>query len=204
MDANHNSRTFPTRGSRRIRGASFDISEAGKSNILNFPLASYTCFAEEICPVSGRPHLQFYIVCKNNVRLSTLRTHILDAHFDACDSSHSANILYVLKQRDSDFDDHQDDEDYQGNATTFQEKGERPDERRAAARTLDALIECQNYYLGTMSQMPESIRDNWHGKIYQVTDSLCTLMDVCDFGPSDDDSDTDMCPSAPKKRKANL
>lgn len=208
MDANHNARTFPTRGSRRIRGASFDVSEQGKSNIINFPLASYTCLAEEICPVTGRPHLQFYIVCKNAVRLSTLRTHILDAHFDACDSSHAANILYVLKQRDSDYDEweaaHPGDEDYQGNAATFQEKGERPDEKQQAARTLECLIDCQNFYQATANHMHESIRQEWFGKICHVTDSLCDLMDMCEFNASDEeDSDIDMAPSASKKRKTN-
>lgn len=203
MQNDHDSRTFPLRGSRRIRGASFDVSEQGKSNILDFPLAHYTCFSEEICPDTGRPHLQFYLVCKNNVRVSTLRQHIQMASFRACDMSHASNILYVLKQRDEDYLAHEADEDYQGNAATFQEKGERPDERRAAARTLDALIDCQNYYQATLPQMHESIREEWFGKICQVTDSLCTLMDTCDFGDSEDDSDIDMCPSAPKKRKAN-
>jgi hypothetical protein len=186
---NNSTRDFPTRGARKIRGACFDLSEDNRLRLLNFPFAHYVCYAKELCPTTGREHYQFYMVCKNHVRLSTLRDHIKDAGFYACDASHDANILYVLKQRDEDYEENEVDPDYNGNQDTFVERGERPSEKARAARTLDSLLECQNFYDATAQDMPQKLRAEWFGKICQVTDSLCDLMDVCDFGASSDEDE---------------
>lgn len=195
---------FPDRGSRKIRGASYDISDNNRSAILNFPFAVYACYAEETCPTTGRQHLQFYLYCKNMVRLSTLRAHIKEAKFLHCHASHAHNIMYVLKQRDQDYTDNEENPDYNGNAATFQERGERPDERRAAARTLESLIDCQNYFIATQTHQPEWLRNQWFGKLNEVTDSLCHLMDVADFQDSDDsegDEEEDAHMNSPPNKK---
>lgn len=195
---------FPSRGARRIRGASFDVSDTNKEAILNFKFAHYVCLAGEICPKTGRPHFQFYMVCKNPVRLSSLRSAIKEAGFQECHASHKANILYVLKQRDEDYEAHQDEQDYQGNATTFQERGTRPDEARQAARTLDCLKTCQDFFLGTQNHLPDFLRQQYFDKISDVTNALCDLMDTCDFAESDDDDMDDMDDIEPSSKKMKL
>lgn len=196
---------FPARGSRKIRGAAYDVSEENQNAILNFPFARYACFSEEICPTTGRPHLQFYIWCTNAVRKSTLRQHIKEARFMHCTANHEANILYVLKQRDKDYRENADNPDFDGNAATFKENGERPDERQQAARTLDALTECQNFFIATNHAMPDHMRTAYFDRISEVTDSLCFLLDMTDFHESDSETECDddkhMCSPPPKKRK---
>lgn len=197
----HVNSEYPTRGSRRIRGASFDVSETNKLNILNFPLAHYVCLALENCPETGRPHYQFYIVCKNTVRLSTLRAHIKDAGFQACDASHMANILYVLKQRDEDYEEHKDDDDYHGNDDTFCERGERPDERAAAARTLDSFTLLQNYCIATHKEMHPEIAKGYEKHIVESTDALCRLLDIIDVMSSDEDDEMNDMNDRPLKKQ---
>lgn len=191
---------FPTRGARRIRGASFDVSDINKSAILNFKFAHYVCLAKELCPTTGREHYQFYMVCKNNVRLSSLRACIKEAGFQECHASHRANILYVLKQRDEDYERHNDQQDYEGNSDTFEERGNRPDEARQAARTLDSLKICQDFFLGTQNHLPDFLRQQYFEKISDVTNALCDLMDTCDFD-GDSDSDEEMLEPSSKKMK---
>lgn len=199
---------FPDRGSRKIRGASYDLSDANRNAILNFPFAVYACYAEETCPTTGRQHLQFYLYCKNNVRLSTLRAHIKEAKFLSCNASHASNIMYVLKQRDQDYAENEANPSYDGNAATFFERGERPDEKRAAARTLESLVECQNYFIATQTHQPDWLREQWFGKLNEITDNLCHLMDVADFQSSDDsemeDEEEDAHMHSPKHKKVKF
>lgn len=203
INDNHSNSEYPSRGCRKIRGAAFDVSPENQEAILNFKYAEYVCLAKEICPSTGREHIQFYMYCKNAVRLSTLRTAIKDAGFQKCDASHGANIMYVLKQRDKDYNDHPEIEDYDGNAATFRERGTRPDEEAAAARTLESLTECQNFFLATQEHQPDWLRAKWFGKISDVTDNLCHLMDLADFGSDSDgnESDVDMLEQPSKKIK---
>lgn len=140
--------------------------------------------------------------CKNAVRLSTLRSAIKDAGFQKCDAGHNANILYVLKQRDRDYEEHP-DENYEGNAATFKERGDRPDEAYQAARTLECLTECQNFFIATQEHQPDWLRAKWFEKLTDITNNLCFLMETADFGdePDDDGSDTEMQEPSLKKRK---
>lgn len=194
VNGQSNHRPFPQRGSRKVRGATFDVTPENRERILNFPLATYACCALEVCPTTGNEHYQFYLTFKNTCRLSTLRANILSAGFYACDASHRQNILYVLKQRDKDYADHADDDDYDGNTATFMEKGERPDERAAASRTLDALLDCQNFLLATQHDMPDYLRQQAFEKVSDVTESLCHLLDQFSCG-APDGSDCEMSDS---------
>ena len=127
MESTPDARTgpaFPERGARRIRGASFDVSEDNFKAILNFKHAYYSCAAREFCPDTGKPHIQFYVACKNSVRLSTLRAAIKDAAFFPCERSNEENKLYVLKMRQSDIDEH--GANWEGNHCSFQERGSYP------------------------------------------------------------------------------
>lgn len=208
---NHSDSHFPKRGSRRIRGAAYDVSEENEQAILNFHLASYACLSREICPLTQRPHIQFYLVCPNTVRLSTLRASIKKAGFQSCDGSHESNILYVKKQREQDYDraiaagDHL----YQGNQETFKERGDRPDERRALSRTLSSLFDIEACYKKCNHLWTVSDSDIWAEAINGLNDSIAELLEhyvLDDETDLDDDIamdmfDRDPCTLPPKKRK---
>lgn len=200
MNADHNDIEFPKRGARRIRGASYDLSPENLKAILEFPAAIYACYALEVCPRTGRNHAQFYLSCKNHVRLATLRQHIKDAHFSKCDASHKDNILYVLKQRDEDYDAHADDDAYDGNAATFKERGERPDERQAAARTLESLNISHEFFDVHANDIPQEIAVQWSRQLEAITDSLCDMIEVFDI-ESESDDDIEMTDCRPSKKR---
>lgn len=205
----HSNQTYPSKGARRIRGAAFDVSEDNQLAILNFGKPGnhvYSCFAEETCPTTGRKHLQFYIVLKNYARVSTLRSAIKDASFRACHKDHAYNINYVLKQRDEDYDAHAEEDNYQGNIEVFQESGERPDIRKIAARTLESLHECQQFYECTAMNMPPELRMEALAKLCDVTDSLCHLMDHANMSSGDEheDEDIDMCDRPPVLKRMKI
>lgn len=137
MDIPDTREPFPDRGSRRIRGASFDTSQENFNAIINFSKAYYTCAAYEYCPTTGKKHIQFYIACKNTVRLSTLRAAIKDAGFKSCDASNYENKLYVLKMREQDIESNP--PGYIGNHDTFQEKGTFPTPEEITQSTLETI-----------------------------------------------------------------
>jgi len=207
----HTNGHFPKRGSRRIRGAAFDISEENMNAILNFNLASYACLALETCPQTGRLHYQFYLVCPNTVRLSTLRAAIKAAGFQSCDGSHESNILYVKKQREQDYDEAiaQGNHLYNGNEDTFKERGDRPDERRALSRTLSSLFNIEDCFLKCHEQWHDSDKEVWIQAINDLNDSVADLLEhyiLDDESELDDDIamdmfDRDPCELPPKKRK---
>jgi len=61
---------------------------------------TYMCVGKEICPTSGRYHLQIVIYAKNKVRMSTLSRLAPGCHWKPCYKPLQANINYCKKEGD--------------------------------------------------------------------------------------------------------
>lgn len=67
---------------RNVCWTLFDYTDDDKTLMLNGEAFSYSCFAEETCPSTGRPHLQGYSELKEQVRGSYLKKFHAKVHWE--------------------------------------------------------------------------------------------------------------------------
>lgn len=64
----------------------------------NGVLMQYLCYGKEVCPTSGRPHWQGYVVFVNRARLAEAKTHCGRSwHLEAARGSLAENVGYCSK-----------------------------------------------------------------------------------------------------------
>jgi len=88
------------------------------------PLCSYFCFQTEICPESGREHIQGYVVLKRRSRLTTFARNF-PSHVEARRGTHAQAVSYCTK------------EESRKAGTGYTVEGEVPDSAQGSRRDLE-------------------------------------------------------------------
>lgn len=83
---------------RNICFTDFDVDEAHREAIHSYDKAKYVITGLEVCPTTGKQHLQGYAELSEKVALTTLKVLMPQAHFEERKGSADAAITYCKKE----------------------------------------------------------------------------------------------------------